>query len=39
MTEEQQRKQRHRNIALAVFLAGLVVLFFVITMARIGGVA
>ena len=39
MTEEQRRKQRHRNIALAAFLVRLVVLFFVITMVRIGGAA
>ena len=36
-TEEQRRRQRSRNIALAAVLLGLVALFYVITMVRIGG--
>jgi len=37
MSDEQRRKQRKRNIALAAVLAGLVALFYVITMVRISG--
>lgn len=37
MSDEQRRKQRNRNIALAAVLAGLVALFYGITMVRIGG--
>lgn len=33
---EQHRRQRAKNVALAVTLAGLVVLFFFITLAKMG---
>ncbi len=33
----QDRKKRRRNIALALALAGMVVLFFLITLAKLGG--
>lgn len=36
-SDEQRRRQRGRNVALAVVLLGLVILFYVITMVRIGG--
>ncbi|HEY4345016.1 MAG TPA: hypothetical protein VGN05_11765 [Parvibaculum sp.] len=36
-TEEQLKRRRQRNVALAWVLAGLVVLFFVITIAKLGG--
>lgn len=39
LTDEQRRKQRNRNIAVAVTLMGLVGLFYVITMVRFGGTA
>lgn len=34
---EWQRKRRGRNIALSLVLAGLVVLFYVITIVKMGG--
>jgi hypothetical protein len=34
---EEHKKRRGRNIALALVLGALVVLFFVITMVRLGG--
>ncbi|MCE9649999.1 MAG: hypothetical protein K8R18_10285 [Parvibaculum sp.] len=36
-TEEQLKRRRQRNVALAWVLAGLVVLFFVVTIAKLGG--
>ncbi len=36
-SDEQRRRQRSRNIALAAVLLGLVALFYVITMVRIAG--
>ena len=36
-SDEQRRRQRSRNIALAGVLFGLVALFYVITMVRIAG--
>jgi hypothetical protein len=36
-TVELRKRQRGRNIALAIVLAALVVLFFFITLVRIGG--
>ena len=35
--EEQRRRQRMRSIAIAWMLAGLAVLFFVVTIVRLGG--
>jgi high-affinity K+ transport system ATPase subunit B len=37
LTEEQKRARRSRNIALGVIIAGLVVLFYVITVVKLGG--
>ena len=37
MEDERQRRQRRRNLALLVALAGLVVLFYAITVVRFGG--
>jgi hypothetical protein len=37
LTEEQRRRRRGRSIAIALALAALVVLFYVVTIARIGG--
>jgi len=37
MVGELHRRRRGRNLALAGFLLGLVVLFFVITIAKISG--
>ncbi|MGB2933257.1 MAG: hypothetical protein WBB88_13005, partial [Methyloceanibacter sp.] len=34
--DERQRRQRMRSLAIAWVLAGLVVLFFVVTMVRLG---
>ncbi len=34
---EQHRRQRTKNIALALALGALVVLFFLITLAKLGG--
>jgi hypothetical protein len=36
LTEEQRRRRRARSIALALVLAGLVVLFYVVTIVKIG---
>ena len=36
LTDEQRRRQRARSIAIALVLAGLVVLFFVVTIAKLG---
>jgi hypothetical protein len=35
-TEEQRRRQRSRSIAIAVVLAALVVLFYVVTIVKLG---
>ena len=37
LTEEQTRSRRSRNIALGIIIAGLVVLFYVITVVKLGG--
>jgi len=37
LSDEQRRRQRSRNIALAAVLLGLVVMFYVITMVGIAG--
>ncbi|MEZ5933002.1 MAG: hypothetical protein R3F54_13795 [Alphaproteobacteria bacterium] len=37
LTPEQQRRQRRKNIALAIGLVLLVVLFYVITMVKLSG--
>jgi hypothetical protein len=37
LSDEQRRRQRSRNRALAAVLFGLVIMFYVITMARIAG--
>ncbi len=36
MTEAQKKSRRNRNIALGLALAGLVVLFYVMTWAKLG---
>lgn len=36
LTEEQQKKRRQRSIALAVVLGGLVVLFYTVTIIKLG---
>ena len=35
--KERQRRQRTRSLAIAWILAGLVVLFFIVTIVRLGG--
>jgi len=37
LTAEQKRRRRARNVAIAAVLAGLVVLFYLITIFKIGG--
>ena len=37
LTEEQQRRRRARNIAIAFVLGGLVVLFYLLTLFKLGG--
>ena len=37
VTDKQKKSRRNRNIALGLVLAGLVVLFYVITLVKIGG--
>ena len=37
LTEEQQKRLRARNIAVALVLAALVVLFWVVTVFKMGG--
>lgn len=37
LTPDQERRRRQRSIAIALTLGALVVLFFVVTMVRIGG--
>lgn len=36
LTQEQKRKQRLRSIAIAWTLAGIAVLFFIVTIVRLG---
>ena len=36
-TDEQLKRRRQRNVALALLLGGLVVFFFVVTIAKLGG--
>ncbi|MBX3505140.1 MAG: hypothetical protein KF895_06635 [Parvibaculum sp.] len=36
-TEEQIRKRRQRNLAIAWTLAGFILLFFVVTIVKLGG--
>ena len=36
LTEEQRRRQRGRSIAIAVALAALVVLFYLVTIVKLG---
>ncbi|MEJ1157759.1 hypothetical protein [Prosthecomicrobium sp. N25] len=36
LTEEQARRRRQRNIAIGVVLAALVVLFYFVTLAKMG---
>jgi hypothetical protein len=36
LTEEQRRRRRARSIALALVLAGLAVLFYLVTIVKIG---
>ncbi len=38
LSEAQRKSRRNRNIALGVVLAGLVVLFYIMTLVKIGGV-
>ena len=35
--KERQRRQRMRSLAIAWILAGIVVLFFIVTIVRLGG--
>jgi len=35
--DERKRRQRKRSLAIAWILAGLVVLFFIVTIVRLGG--
>jgi hypothetical protein len=37
LTEEQKRRRRARNIAIACVLGGLVVLFYLLTVFKLGG--
>jgi len=37
VTDKQKKSRRNRNIALGLVLAGLVVLFYIITLVKIGG--
>ena len=36
VTEEQKRRRRRRSIAIGLALAGLVVLFYLVTLVRLG---
>jgi len=36
LTEEQKRRQRKRSVAIALVLAGLMLLFFVLTIVKFG---
>lgn len=37
VTDKQRKSRRNRNIALGLVLAGLVLLFYIITLVKIGG--
>jgi len=37
LTDEEKRRQRQRNVALAWVLGAMVTLFFIVTIARLGG--
>jgi hypothetical protein len=37
LTDAQKKSRRSRNLALGLALAGLVVLFYLVTLAKIGG--
>ncbi|MBW6421014.1 hypothetical protein KX729_06125 [Rhizobium sp. XQZ8] len=37
LNEAQKKSRRNRNVALGLVLAGLVVLFYMMTLAKIGG--
>lgn len=37
LTESERRRQRRRSIAIAAMLMGLVVLFYLVTIVRMGG--
>jgi hypothetical protein len=37
LTEEQRRRRRSRSIAIALVLAALVVIFYVVTIVKLGG--
>jgi hypothetical protein len=37
LTPEQEKARRSRNVAIALSLVGFVVLFFVMTLVRLGG--
>lgn len=37
LTDDEMRKRRSRSVALALVLGGLVILLFVVTIAKIGG--
>jgi hypothetical protein len=39
LNEAQKKSRRGRNIALGLVLAGLVVLFYIVTMIKLGGMA
>ena len=36
LTEKQQKARRNRNVALGLVLGGLVVLFYIVTLIKIG---
>ncbi|MCQ1569870.1 hypothetical protein NFO65_03805 [Neorhizobium galegae] len=38
LSEAQRKSRRNRNVALGIVLAGLVVLFYIMTLVKIGGV-
>lgn len=37
LNEAQKKSRRNRNVALGLVLAGLVILFYMMTLAKIGG--
>lgn len=37
LNDAQKKSRRNRNVALGIVLAGLVVLFYLMTLAKIGG--
>jgi len=38
LNDAQKKSRRNRNVALGLILAGLVVLFYVMTLVKVGGV-